>query len=149
VLLDSSSLPDDGEVSFVSLGPEDYQSVLDAGQVLHERGWVKPYTLNEQVSAWQSMVESVEDGYDLTIDDYVNDLDVRGWLNEARPLLTGPVRQSLDDRPAVLDAHFQRATTTSSRQMPGAGPEWWYRLPKVLVGDLREDVERLSLLQAE
>jgi hypothetical protein len=34
-------------VSNASLGPEDYQSVLDAERVLHERGWAKAYTLNE------------------------------------------------------------------------------------------------------
>jgi len=33
--------------------------------------------------------------------------------------------------------------------MPGAGPEWWYRVPKVLVGELRVDVERLRLIEAE
>lgn len=40
------------------------------------------------------------------------------------------------------------ATTAPRRHMPGAGPEWWYRVPKVLVGELGEDVERLHLIEA-
>ena len=131
------------------LGPEDYESVLDAGRILHERGWRKAYTLNERVDAWQQIVESVEDGYTLTVDDYVNDLYVRGWLDQARSLVTRPVRLSLDHRLAALDARFMHATSTPSRHMPGAGPEWWYRVPKVLAGELGEDVERLRLIEAE
>ena len=50
--------------------------MLDAGRVLHEPGWRKPYTLNEQVEAWRHIVESAEDGYTLTIDDFTNDLAV-------------------------------------------------------------------------
>jgi len=66
----SAWLLDDGRVSDAPLGPEDYESVLDAGRILHERGWIKAYTLNEQVDAWQHIVKSVEEGYALTIDDY-------------------------------------------------------------------------------
>ncbi len=50
-------------MSEVPPGPDDYQSVLDAGRILHERGWAKACTLNEQVDAWQHTVESVEEGY--------------------------------------------------------------------------------------
>lgn len=136
-------------MSGAPLGPEDYQSVLDAGRILHERGWIKACTLNEQVDAWQHMVESVEKGYAFTIDAYTNDLDVRGWLDQARSLVTHPVRRSLDDRLAALDARFMHATAAPGRHMPGAGTEWWFRVPNILVGELHEDVERLHLLEAE
>jgi hypothetical protein len=66
-----------------------------------------------------------------------------------RSLVTRPVRLSLENRLAALDARFMHATTAPSRHMPGAGSEWWYRVPKVLVGELREDVERLRLIEAE
>lgn len=133
----------------VRLGPKDYESVLDAGRILHERGWSKVFTLNEQVDAWQHVVELVEKGYSLTVDDYTNDLHVRGWLDQARSLVTRPVVLSLGDRLATLDERFVDATIAPRRHMPGAGPEWWYRVPKVLVGELREDVERLRLIEAD
>jgi hypothetical protein len=145
----SSRLLDDGGVSDMPLGPKDYESVLEAGRILHERGWKKVCTLNEQVDTWRHLVESVEDGYTLTIDDYTNDLYVRGWLDQARSLVTRPVALSLGDRLAALDERFMDATTVPRRHMPGAGPEWWYRLPKVLLGELGEDVERLRLIEAE
>jgi len=56
----SAWLLDDGRVSDAPLGPEDYEAVLDTGRILHERGWIKAYTLNEQLDAWQHIVESVE-----------------------------------------------------------------------------------------
>jgi hypothetical protein len=142
-------LLDHGSVSDTPLDPEDYESVIYAGRTLHERGWIKAYTLNEQVDAWKHVVESVEDGYRLTIDDYTNDLAVRGWLDEARLLVTRRVSLSLDVRLTALDARFMDATTVSRRHLPGAGPEWWYRVPKVLVGEMRDDVERLRLLEAQ
>jgi hypothetical protein len=142
-------LLDDGGVSDAPLGPKDYESVLHAGQVLHQGGWIKVYTLNEQVDAWQHVVESVEQGYTLTIDEYINDLAVRGWLDQARSLMTRPIVLSLDNRLAALDERFMDATTTPRRHIPGAGPEWWYRVPRVLVGELGEDVQRLHLAEAE
>jgi hypothetical protein len=120
---ESAWLLDDGGVSDVPLGPKDYESVLDAGRILHERGWIKVYTLNEQVDAWQHVVESVEEGYALTTDDYTNDLDVRGWLDQARSLVTRPIELSLHDRPAALDERFMDATTAPRRHMSGAGPD--------------------------
>lgn len=138
-----TQLRDDCEVDDASLSAEDYQSVLNAGRVLHQRGWQGAYTLNERVEAWQHLVESVEDGYTPTIDDYTNDLAVRTWLDSSRPLLTERVWESLDDRLAPLDKRFRQATREPPRRMPGAGTQWWYRIPKVLVGELREDVDRM------
>jgi hypothetical protein len=72
---------DHGRVSGAPLDPEDYESVVHAGRTLHERGWIKAYTLDEQVDAWKHIVESVDESYTLTIDGYTNDLAVRGWLD--------------------------------------------------------------------
>lgn len=69
--------------------------MLYAGRILHERGRIKAFTLNEQVDAWMYMVESVEEGYALTIYDYANDLGVRRWLDRARSLVTRRVSLSL------------------------------------------------------
>ena len=131
------------------LGPKDYESVLYAGRTLHQRGWIKVYTLNEQVDAWQHMVEPVEKGYSRTIDANTNDLAVRDWIDQARSLMTRSIVLSLVGRLAALDERFMDATTAPRRHIPGAGPEWWYRVPKVLVGELGEDVERLHLTEAE
>lgn len=85
----------------------------------------------------------------MTVDDYTNDLAVRELLEMARPLLTSRVRDSLDERLAPLDARFRAATVAVARRMPGAGDAWFYRLPRVLVGELAEDATRMSLTSAD
>jgi hypothetical protein len=137
---------EDQAVSDLQPSHEDYQSVLDAGRRLHEAGWRRAYTVNEQLAAWQGLVEQVERGeYTWTIDDYTNDLAVRTWLELARPILTEAVRGRLDDELGPLDQRFRRATFKPARHPPGCSDEWWCRLPTALGGELAEDVERMDL----
>jgi hypothetical protein len=105
--------------------------------------------LNEQVDAWASLVESVEDGYTMTVDDYTNDLSVREWLEIAEPMLTERVLESLRSRLAPLDERFRRATVVPARGLPGCGAGWWCRLPQTLVKELREDAIRMDLIPAD
>jgi hypothetical protein len=131
-------------VSDEQLDKADYESVYAAMAELEQRGWRKA-TLNEQVAAWEALVAEVEQGYAMTVDDYTNDLAVREWLDLARPLLTVSVQSSLDVRLAPLDERFVAATVPATG-MPGAGRAWFYRLPRVLVGELAEDAARMNLV---
>lgn len=125
---------------------EDYASIDRAADELQRRGWAKRYSLNEAIDAWSSLVKTVEIGYSMTIDDYTNDLSIRQWLDQARPLLTPGVAQSMDARMTPIDDRFLTATEPTSRPLPGAGSGWWSgRLPKVLIDELAEDVERMHL----
>lgn len=99
------------------LTSEDYNSVLRAGRVPHEQGWRQAWTLNEQMDSWSALVETVEGGYRVTIDDYTNDLSVRKWLELARPLLTERVRTSLDERLAPVDDRFKTATYETAAKL--------------------------------
>lgn len=126
------------------LDKADYDSVYAAMSELEQRGWRKA-TVNERVAAWEALVDAVEQGYDMTVDDYTNDLAVREWLDLLRPLVTARVQASLDVRLAPLDARFRSATVPAAK-MPGAGDGWFYRLPRVLVGELAEDAVRMGLL---
>jgi hypothetical protein len=52
----------------------------------------------------------------------------------------------MDGRLAPLDVRFAAATEDVSRQLPGGGDDRWAtRLPRVLVGELAEDADRMSL----
>lgn len=84
----------------------------------------------------------------MTIDDYTNDLSIRRWAEEARPLLTSGVARAMDDRLRPLDERFRQATTETTERLPGAGTSHWWerRVPLVLVGELAEDVRRMKLL---
>jgi tetratricopeptide (TPR) repeat protein len=122
----------------------DYASVRTAQAALEARGW-RSSSLNEAVEDWSGLVATVERGYRMTIDDYTNDLAIRGWLEEARPFLTERVRASLDARLGPIDERFRAATRHTSRRLPGAGPGWWYRLPKQPLDELAEDIVRMDL----
>lgn len=112
---------------------EDYASIDRAAMKLHRQGWRKRFSLNEVIDAWASLVDEVERGYSMTIDDYTNDLSIRGWPEQARQWLSPRVEQSMDDRLRPLDARFIAATDEVPRRLPGAGDGWWAtRLPKVL-----------------
>jgi hypothetical protein len=127
-----------------SMTAEDYRSVQDAEQALVDRGW-RPATMNERVDGWGKLVEVVEDGYTMTVDDYTNDLDTRRWLDLAVPMLSDRVRGSLRGRLAPLDERFLAATVEPTGILPGCDGSWWCRLPRVLVGELREDALRMGL----
>jgi hypothetical protein len=130
--------------------PEDYESVARAGDELLRRGWRNAFSVNEVVATWETVVEAIEAGYQMTIDDFTNDVSIRRWPEEARPMLTANVAKAMDDRLRPLDARFREATTDAAGQLPGAGAggiHWWERrLPLLLVGELAEDVERMKLL---
>ena len=126
---------------------DDYASIDRAADELHRRGWRKRFSLNEVVSAWEWFVGAVERGYDMTIYEYTNDLSIRRWAEEARPLLTERVVQWMDQALAPLDDRFRAATLETDSKLPGAGRDQWWecRLPRVLVGELAEDVDRMGL----
>jgi hypothetical protein len=128
------------------LTKDDYDSIDRAEDELQRRGW-RRFSLNGAVDDWGSFVRTVEESYDMCIDDYTNDLSVRRWAAEARPLLTGRIRVSLDQRLAPIDERFRTATFEAPRHLPGAGTDGWWetRLPRRLVGELAEDVTALGL----
>lgn len=127
---------------------EDYDSVQRAEGALVDRGW-RAGTLNEHVDGWASLVGIIEDGYTMTVYDYTNDLSVRHWLELAEFMLSERVRASLRSRLASLDERLLRATVVPARPLPGGGAAWWCRLPRTLVGELREDAIRMDLVPAE
>jgi hypothetical protein len=99
------------------LGSDDYESAQRASDELTRRGW-RRYSLNDALGAWEHVVESVESGYSMTIDDYTNDLSIRQWSEEARVFITRRVAAWMDERLAIADARFRDATTEASRRCP-------------------------------
>ena len=126
---------------------DDHRSIERVADELVRRGWRSRYSLNEVVNGWLLLVHAIENGYDMCIDEYTNDLSIRRWAAEARPLLTPLVRQMMDERLEGLDERFRAATFEAARRLPGAGAHYWWetRLPNLLVGELAEDVERMDL----
>src|SRR5688572_25953935 len=118
------------------LRPEDYESVDQAGRILHERGWRKTFTLDEMMGAWEQLVAQIELGYDGMADEYTNDLACRDWLAAAWSLITDDVRAARKPELDVLDLRFLEATAEDNEGALSCfhriDPEdgwWWRRLP--------------------
>lgn len=126
---------------------DDRLSIDRAAEELVRRGWSRRFSLNQVVNGWSSLVHLVETGYEMTIDDYTNDLRIRRWAAEVEPLLTPRVRRSFHLRLEPIDEQFRKATFEAVGRLPGAGTDHWWetRLPLHLVGELAEDVERMDL----
>jgi hypothetical protein len=120
----------------------DYASVRRAAEELQRRGWTRRWTLNEALHRWEDLVTAIERGYDLGIYDYTNDLSIRDWLEQVRPLLTDLVARSLDERLEPIDERFRRATSPESTRLSGTTDNWWgRRIPRLQVGELAADLK--------
>ncbi|MBR7839519.1 hypothetical protein KDL01_40060 [Actinospica durhamensis] len=117
-----------------------------AGEVLHQRGWRKAFTVAEMVHSWDLLVTNVERGYDGLVDEYTNDLYSRNWLHEAWVLLPAHVLETWSPHLMSLDNRFRRATDFDDglslsryHRISSFDPDamwWWRRRPRVLIGDL-------------
>jgi hypothetical protein len=88
------------------------------------------------VEDWESVVDSVEAGYALTLDDYLNDLDGRQLLGEALAVAPEDQRQKYLERLEHVDAWMRRLIRPAGKCLWGENiartegwtPEknWWY-----------------------
>jgi hypothetical protein len=92
------------------------------------------------VRRWRTFVERVERGYPLGLEDYRNDLDIRGIIALA---------QAEDADVHALDARLQEMLTATSVRVweSGSGdPFWDFGYPRNAEADLLEDLRREKLL---
>ncbi len=106
------------------------------------------FSVNEMTSAWESLVGTVENGYEQMVDEYTNDLACRDWLAAAWPLFTERVRVARQEELDVLDGRFMAATIEDAEGALGrfhratsTGGWWWRRLPKVRGGEFARDLD--------
>jgi hypothetical protein len=91
------------------------------------------------IERWRKFVESVEKGYKMGLEDYRNDLDLRGII--AMLGLDGEV-QELDRRfEAMLVDRDKRVWETSPGQ-----PFWDFGYPRNAHGELLEDLKKEELV---
>lgn len=125
-------------------------------EYLHDKGCsqhVVDRGLDGLVGDWEKTVESIEQGYDLGLDDYLNDLDGRQLIEEA--LAIKGVKDSTKhvERVRRADERIKKQVTINSKCLWGDevasehewSPErnWWYfSEPKNAGRELLEDLRR-------
>jgi hypothetical protein len=89
---------------------------------------------------WREFVEQVERGYSLGIEDYRNDLDVRGIIALAK---------ADDAEVHALDERLRKLLTATSVRVWESGPDdafWDFGYPNNAGRDLLDDLRREKLL---
>lgn len=91
------------------------------------------------IDRWRKFVESVERGYKFGLEDYRNDLDLRGII----------AMLGLDGEVSDLDQRFEAMLTDCGKRVwetsPGA-PFWDFGYPRNASGDLLEDLTKEGLI---
>jgi hypothetical protein len=135
-----------------ALLPRERQALLRLLQdVGEELSLTSPPTLEDLFVRWEKFVAEVEAGYLLSIYDYTRDLSVRDTLEEIMKGLPGSdLKNRIRERLTPFDDRFRLATSSSDKPIaPGADLHdrlWWFRIPRRLVGELREDCAAEGLL---
>ena len=105
------------------------------------------------IQTWESVVESVKRGYNLGLDDYLNDMDVRQLIHEA--LALAPSEQAYLERVRRADEAIKRLVKPLGRSLWGeknaakrgwsAEKNWWYFAVPVNAGpELTDDLKETS-----
>lgn len=105
---------------------------------------------------WDSLVQAVEEGYDLTFDDYLNDMDLRDVLQGALEVASLDDRKKAERKLESLDGRFRDLTVECApvwgervARENGHDPteHWWYfRRPKRPAPDFEEELREAGLI---
>lgn len=101
-------------------------------------------SLESLIDGWAHLVQDIEKGYGLSIYDYTNDLSVRDVLDSIIDKLPKELAVEIEKCLREWDDRFW--DSTRSVQLPivptlAKGKGWrWFRVPKKLLGELREDL---------
>lgn len=101
------------------------------------------------VRQWERIVDDVSRGYQLTLDDYLNDLDARDLLDGALAAAGPAERNAVDEHVERADRRFVDATEPGAflgdPDAETAATAWWYRRhPRAMGTALRRDLDRWS-----
>ena len=123
---------------------------------LRERGSTQHVVdrgLEGLVGDWEKTVESILQGYDFGLDDFLNDLDGRQLISELMALNEGSFGRRYQDRIRRADERMRQAVRFTSRCIWGEeaaaehgwSPDrnWWYfSEPKTASRELLKDLKR-------
>ena len=126
----------------------DYLCERGCGEQVIEGG------LEGLVEGWEDTVRQVEEGYSLTLDDYLNDLDGRQLIAEALSVAGDQQLAAINDRLARADEKMRSLTEPTGICLWGeevaeeegwtAEENWWY-----FARPIKADAELLAEIDAD
>lgn len=113
-------------------------------QFRDEWGFAASFGLSDLLRGWQTFVSEVEAGYDLSLHDYTHSLALRDEIERLERNVPARIQAEIRTFVDPLDHRFRFATTTVLEPLlPDMNrPEcfWWCRIPKILRGELFENL---------
>ncbi|MFN0087200.1 MAG: hypothetical protein ACKVX9_17565 [Blastocatellia bacterium] len=92
--------------------------------------------LEGMVEGWEQIAQSVENGYSLGLDDYLNDMDIRQLIEESLSVATAAQRDAICDRVERADEQMRSLVERAEGCLWGdevaeeegwtARNNWWY-----------------------
>lgn len=126
---------------------------------LRKRGspdWVIQAGLEGLVERWEETASSMEKGYKLGLDDFLNDMDVRQLIADCLPLAPERERKNMKKRVILADTLIKKSLKPAASCIWGRGEAkrrgwtarqnwWYYRLPRrpgpEFIAALEQDTE--------
>ncbi len=112
--------------------------------------------LDGLIAHWESLVDAVEEGYNLTFDDYLNDMDLRDILAGALEAASADEVTAAEKKVAKLDQTFRDLTvecapvfgeTVAKENGHDPVDQWWYfRRPRSPAPDFEEELREVGLV---
>lgn len=131
---------------------EEERLALERAAAAERSEWGLPpsYTFARFLERWITFVTQVESGvYADHVAEYSTELEVRDSLSSMVATLPNPLRGEIELLLDAWDSRFRFATRETARPIlpteDGAG-FWWYRLPKLLHGELLSSALSWDLL---
>lgn len=111
--------------------------------------------LEGAVARWESIARSV-DGYDFSLDDWLNDMDLRDIIAGAIRVADEELRHSVSHRLEQADDRFRNATVVTgpvwgskvaTSHSHDSDRTWWYfRIPRKAGETLKADLKATGLI---
>ena len=112
--------------------------------------------LDGLVDRWSDIVDEVEDGYPLPLDDYLNDMDLRDVLADALKLASSDVARPTVERLKLVDARMRAASVVTGclwgedvekdDKLDPSRQWWYYQHPCELNDELEAELDAWGLL---
>lgn len=113
------------------------RAAVDAA-LSHISTWI---TFEKMFSLWSQFVKDVEYGYADSDVEYINDLSIRDLISTLVAALPPATGAKIEESIRPIDERFLSATILSNQAVGAGSAHWWFRVPKVLTGELRSDFQ--------
>ena len=106
--------------------------------------------LDDCIKRWKIFTQDIQNGYVFGIEDYINDMGARDFIQRKIDDSSPEEKRFIKLRISKSDETFLGSTIEIEKSLIQAkNPEtyfWWKRVPKKLVGELKEDLINLEFI---